>query len=33
MADTRPTEEMIRHMQAAEEQWMRASKSLAAIAL
>ena len=31
MADTRPSEEMIRHMQAAEEQWIRASKSLAAI--
>lgn len=31
MADLRHTEEMIRHMQAAEEQWMRAGKSLAAI--
>lgn len=31
MANTRQTEEMIRHMQAAEQQWVRAGKSLAAI--
>lgn len=31
MADTRQTEEMIRHLQAAEQQWVRAGKSLAAI--
>lgn len=31
MADARQTEEMIRHIKAAEEQWARAGKSLAAI--